>query len=130
MIAFCQFLFLISLVVLLVSGVRHLRQRPLRARGEQVMAEERRRTVPNDGRVSIQYAYLDRSGNEYTKWRHGVSVEPAGPLVGVVYDTQKPARAEFTALLPESPRPKRVFLLCVLVLAVVCFVPGWIVPRL
>ncbi|MFJ6462985.1 hypothetical protein ACIQM0_18400 [Streptomyces sp. NPDC091387] len=65
----------------------------------------------------MQYGYLAANGDEHTLWRRGLSTEPTG-LVGVVYDPNKPKRADFTASMPENVRRRWATLLCLTVVAV------------
>ncbi|MEU8700081.1 hypothetical protein AB0C61_20915 [Streptomyces sp. NPDC048680] len=61
------------------------------------------------------------NGDEHTLWWRGLSTEPTG-LVGVVYDPNKPKRADFTAGMPENVQRRWTTLLCLTVVAVAMLV--------
>ncbi|MEU5714650.1 hypothetical protein AB0G71_02470 [Streptomyces sp. NPDC020403] len=61
----------------------------------------------------MQYGYRVANGDEHTLWRRGMPIEPA-VLTGIVYDPEKPERADFTDGMPENVRRRRSYLLCLL----------------
>ncbi|MER6120355.1 hypothetical protein [Streptomyces sp. NPDC001743] len=85
------------------------------------MASEVSRTTPRDGRIDVQYGYLVADGGHHTLWRRGMSTEPP-VLTGVVYDPNKPKRADFSDRMPEDVQRRRMVLLCLTAVALVMLV--------
>ncbi|MDQ0794809.1 hypothetical protein [Streptomyces sp. B1I3] len=112
------FFFVVAVLGLFFLGVPFLLQAPLRKRGVRVMASESRRTFPKDGKIDVQYVYVDADGELHTSWRFGQSMEPEA-LTEVVYDPNKPKRSEFSDLMPENVQRRRIVLLCLTAVAVV-----------
>jgi hypothetical protein len=121
MIAASFFFFVVAVLALFVLGLPFLLQAPLRKRGVQVMASEVSRTIPRDGKIDVQYGYLVADGGHHTLWRRGMSTEPP-VLTGVVYDPNKPKRADFSDRMPENVQRRRMVLLCLTAVAVVMLV--------
>ncbi|MDQ0794565.1 hypothetical protein [Streptomyces sp. B1I3] len=111
MIAVSFFVFVLAFLALLASGVPFLTQAPLRKRGVQVMGGEVSRSIPREGRIDVQYGYRVANGGEHTLWRRGTSTEPP-TLTGIVYDPEKPERADFADGMPENVARRRNYLLC------------------
>ncbi|MEV7730155.1 hypothetical protein AB0P15_36405 [Streptomyces sp. NPDC087917] len=121
MIADSSFIFVVAVLALFLLGFPFLLQTPLRKRGVQVMASEVRRTIPSDGKIDVQYEYPVPDGGHHTLWRRGMSTEPS-VLTGVVYDPNKPKRADFSDRMPQNVKRMRIVLLSLTAVAAVMLV--------
>jgi hypothetical protein len=113
------------------SRIGELEKKVGRINAERNVARQgvRQASNPNlagSGRIDVQYAYQMANGDEHTLWRRGMSIEPP-VLTGIVYDPEKPERADFTDGMPVNVTRMRNYLLCLLAVelaTVVLMVPG------
>ncbi|MFD7429288.1 hypothetical protein [Streptomyces sp. NPDC059814] len=110
-------IFVISVILLLGFGIPFVLQAPLRKRGVETHATVARKSIPNDGKIDVVFAYVTPEKKRYTITRFGLSYVPEGAKV--IYDPLNPGRSEFVDAASRNPAKRRVFLIVTAGVAVV-----------
>ncbi|MEU6438815.1 hypothetical protein [Streptomyces sp. NPDC047046] len=108
MLDLCETLLFLSVIPLLYLAPRYLRQKPLRSRGTHTVGWEVRRTIPDEGRIDVLWAYEVAANEQRTVWERGRTTEPARQR-GLVFDPEKPARVYFSEQMFRRPARVRLW---------------------
>ncbi|WP_037869987.1 hypothetical protein [Streptomyces sp. SPB074] len=109
MVDLCEVLLFFSVVPLLYLAPRYTRQKPLRLRGKHTVGWELRRTIPDEGKIDVEWAYDVDEHTRHTVWERGRTIEPARQR-GLVFDPENPRRVYFSEQMFRRPARIRAWI--------------------